>query len=195
MTTHHPLPPLTPPSLPLSQQQQQKQALPIPQPQTQQALSQRPKLLEEFLAEKSESERAKIWQIVAKTKIDEDDPIFLIMVAMATVENAVVKIPEQLERRESKLQELNLTLTDRIEDFESVANDIVSSAACLDKRLKTRTPGLFSKRGDWLTQKRLASAVCIAFLAGTLFGQLAIKAISSIACESASICISVGGKE
>lgn len=117
------------------------------------------------------------------------------MVAMATIENAVVKIPDQLERRESKLEQLSLTLGDKIDNFEFVANDIVKSASSLDKRLKARTSRLFSKRGDWLTHKKLASAVCIAFLTGTLFGKIAIEVISTMACESTSICVSVGSKE
>lgn len=143
-------------------------------------------LLQVLLAEKSEAERAKIREIVARTEVDEDDPLFLIMVSLSSIQVGVTDIPDQLKHL-IRLFELSVADTkSQFEGFEHTAHEIVQASSFLERRLKTQIPKINQQRARNL--KELAFSVAIAFLAGIIFGRPLLGAIKAVSCEYGNLC-------
>lgn len=129
-------------------------------------------LIESLLAGKSDAIKKQVWEILAKTKIPPDDPIFLVLVAMGTIEASIVDIPRTLERREEVLSRIAQVLEEQGDDLERVANDIVKVSqklnSDLERMVKVKLP---QTRAVQPKLKELILVGAIGLLFGTIFGR------------------------
>jgi hypothetical protein len=136
-------------------------------------------LLQKLLHGKSEAEQRKVWEIVAKTGIAEDDPMFIAMVAMGSIEAAVVEIPKALSLQEERLAGTVDTLTEKIGELREFTLGLAATSKNLDKKLKTRLPRA-SRNSGLLARELLGVA-----LLGGLYHRFGHRGASSLGEELA----------
>ena len=151
-------------------------------------------LLQKLLHGKSEAEQKRVWEIVAKTGIAEDDPMFIAMVAMGSIEAAVVEIPKTVSLQEERLSETVDTLTEKIEELREYTLGLTALSKNLDKRLKMRLPR--ASRNSGLLARELIGVALMGLLTGTLFGRPLLSFVGSEICERfPEICVFEQGAE
>ena len=138
-------------------------------------------LLKSLLNGRSEAEQKRVWQILAQTEVTPDDPMFLIMIAVGSIEALVSTVPETLARREKILTDVAENLQGQLADFQQTANDIVSISGTLEAKLKAKLPRMAERSTRQVKELLLSGA--IAFLAGILFGTPLLNLSLKAACH------------
>ncbi|NEP20011.1 MAG: hypothetical protein F6J97_24505 [Leptolyngbya sp. SIO4C1] len=126
-----------------------------------------------------------MWKVLAHSDIKADDPTFLIMVAVRTIEVLTAEIPKQLVTREAILTQLSDQINEQLKDFEQITNEITLSSRTLERKLKAQLPKI--SRNSTPKLKELAVAVAIAFLAGGIFFRPLVRVTRSASCERVPI--------
>jgi len=106
---------------------------------------------------------------VAKTEISEDDPLFLVMVAMGSMEAAVVEVPKVLGLQAEQFSETVGKLTDTVRELEEYTKGLAATSRNLDRKLKAKLP--LASRNSGLLARELMGVALVSLLAGTLFGR------------------------
>lgn len=151
-------------------------------------------LLQKLLHGKSEAEQKRVWEIVAKTGIAEDDPMFIAMVAMGSIEAAVVDIPKAVSLQEERLSETVDTLTEKIGELREYTLGLTALSKNLDKRLKMRLPR--ASRNSGLLARELIGVALMGLLTGTLFGRPLLSLVGGEICERfPEVCVFEQGAE
>lgn len=129
-----------------------------------------------------------MWEIVAKTGIAEDDPMFIAMVAMGSIEAAVVEIPKAVSLHEERLSETVDTLTEKIGELKDYTHGLTALSKNLDKKLKARLPR--ASRNSGLLARELIGVALMGMLVGTLFGRSALSfAVAEICVRFPEACV------
>jgi biopolymer transport protein ExbB/TolQ len=117
--------------------------------------------------------------------------MFLVLVAMGTIEASMVEIPRALERREEVLSRLAQVLEEQSDDLERVSNDIVNVSkklnSDLERMLKIKIPQASQGMQPKLKELLLIGAIGVLF--GTVFGSPLVGFVKQGACQiNSSFC-------
>lgn len=130
-----------------------------------------------------------MWEIIAKTGISEDDPMFLAMLAMGSIETAVKDIPKAVALQEERLSETVSLLNDKVGELKEYTLGLSSTSKNLEKKLKARLPR--ASRNSGLLARELIGVALLGVLAGTLFGRPFLKGTAAQICTRfPEICLS-----
>lgn len=107
--------------------------------------------------------------------------MFIAMVAMGSIEAAVVEVPKAVSLQEERLSETVDTLTKKIGELREYTLGLTALSKNLDKRLKMRLPR--ASRNSGLLARELIGVALMGLLTGTLFGRPLLSFAGSETCE------------
>jgi hypothetical protein len=141
------------------------------------------------LEERSEVYRERVLRVIMRAEIDPDDPLFLVILALGSVEVMLHELPATLERREAKLNHLVEALEAQYERFRVAADDVTTVIHDSESRIKKLITLKLPGDGNRIQSiAKIAGLGAIAFALGILLSQPIIRLSSSVLCHTTSTC-------
>ena len=78
--------------------------------------------------------------MVLELGIAKNDPLFLVMMAMKSMEVSVEKVPERIRLQEEQFKATTSQLTEKIAELEEFTSGLMGIAENIDTRLKGQIP-------------------------------------------------------
>jgi hypothetical protein len=146
-------------------------------------------LIHHALEERSEAFRDRVIRVVLRAGIDADDPIFLIVLALGSVEIMLHEIPATLERREAKLNHLVEALEAQYERFRVAADDVTTVIHDSESRIKKLITLKLPGDGNRIQSiAKIAGFGAGTFALGILLAQPIIRLSASVLCHTTDTC-------
>lgn len=151
-------------------------------------------LVNHVLEERSEAYRERVIRVILRAGIDPDDPLFLVILALGSVEVMLHELPATLERREAKLNHLVETLEAQYERFKVAVDDVTTVTQDAEGRIKKLIA--LKLPGDRRTPQNLgtvAGVIAIAFLLGIGLAKPVNHVGTTLLCHLTNTCQNESG--